>query len=281
MPELPEVETVRRCLEKFMAGKRIASVQLRRPDLRRRFPDRMAERLAGTTVLRIRRRGKYMLADLSSRETLIMHLGMSGAFAVQAAPFETDTEPRFGPHDHVAFLMEGGVRAVYSDPRRFGLMDLAPTCGAGSHPLIARLGPEPTSAEFGAGQLSEMLKSRRIPIKPALLNQRIVAGVGNIYACEALWRAKISPLTRCDRIAAGRTARLADCIRNVLREAVEAGGSTLRDHRPPDGDIGRFQHGFSVYGRAGGDCLREDCAGTIVRIVQSGRSTFCCRSCQT
>ena len=280
MPELPEVETVRRCLEKFMTGQRIASVQVRRPDLRRPFPDRMAERVSGSEVFRIRRIGKYMLADLSSRETLIMHLGMSGAFSLLSAA-DRSSEFRPGRHDHVVFLMENGARAVYSDPRRFGVMDLARTEQAAAHPLIAPIGPEPLGDGFGAGLLSASLKARRMPVKSALLDQSIVAGLGNIYVCEALWRAKISPRRRSDRIAAGRITRLADSIQTVLRQAIEAGGSTLRDHRLPDGAIGYFQHSFSVYGREGENCPRQGCKGRISRIPQSGRSTFYCRKCQT
>ncbi len=282
MPELPEVETVRRGLESAMAGQKIAAVEVRRPDLRRPFPKRMAGRLAGVTALRFRRLGKYLLADLSSGETLIVHLGMSGSFRVAPPPDSglRQGEPRRGPHDHVRFVLQNGVSVVYSDPRRFGLMDLAATDAAGEHSLLASLGPEPLGNRFNGAHLHNALRNRRTPVKSALLNQHIVAGLGNIYACEALWRARISPRRRADRISAMRVSELADCVRSVLRDAIDAGGSTLRDHRLPQGDFGRFQYSFSVYGNEGRNCQREGCGGTVGRIVQAGRSTFYCRTCQ-
>lgn len=278
MPELPEVETVKRFLATIMINQRIASVQLHRSGLRQPFPPSMSERIAGNQVHVVRRLGKYMLLELSSCETLIIHLGMSGSFALQTEKNRT----KVGRHDHVVFVIENGTRAVFSDPRRFGLMDLAPTDAVLEHPLIARLGIEPLSPEFNAQWLSTALKARRMPIKSALLNQGIVAGLGNIYVCEALWRAGISPRRQCNRIALRRIQQLTVCIKEVLREAITVGGSTLRDHRrPQDGTIGYFQHHFSVYSKTGIVCPRAGCRGKIVRIVQSGRSTFYCRTCQT
>ena len=282
MPELPEVETVRRGLENAMAGQVIASVEIHRPDLRWPFPERMAERLSGVTVIRFRRVGKYILADLTSGETLIIHLGMSGGFRVCPPP-GSDPQPAEtgrGRHDHVQIALKNGVSVVYSDPRRFGMMDLAATDTVAKHSLIASLGPEPLGGLFNGAHLHNSLGDRRTPVKTALLNQRIVAGLGNIYACEALWRAGISPRRHTDRISAHRLHRLADCVRSVLRDAIAAGGSTLRDHRLPEGEFGLFQNSFSVYGREGEDCQREDCGGTVARIAQAGRSTFYCPACQ-
>ena len=282
MPELPEVETVRRGLDSAMTGQRIAAVEVRRPDLRWPFPERMADRLAGVTVLRFRRLGKYMLADLTSGETLIIHLGMSGGFKVcpPSSSGRKQAEPDSGPHDHVRFVLQNGVSVVYSDPRRFGMMDLTATDAAERHRLIASLGPEPLGNSFNGAHLHDAFRNRRTPVKSALLNQRIVAGLGNIYVCEALWRAGISPRRRADRIAANRVSELADCVRSVLRDAIKAGGSTLRDHRLPEGEFGLFQHSFSVYGKEGRDCQRDDCCGTVRRMMQAGRSTFYCRICQ-
>ena len=280
MPELPEVETVRNCLSRVMTGRTIVSVLVRRPDLRRPFPKLMAERLTGQQVLQIRRFGKYILVDLSSSETLIIHLGMSGAFTISPDSTYYENSKRYAAHDHVIFYLEGNTAAIYSDPRRFGSMDMISTAMAESHPLIKILGPEPLGKRFNEQHLWTELRSRRVPIKAALLNQRVVAGLGNIYVCEALWQSGISPRRRCDRIALKRIELLICCIRRVLQDAIAVGGSTLRDYHPPDGEIGYFQHHFSVYGREGQDCPRIGCTGKVSRIKQSGRSTFYCATCQ-
>ncbi len=280
MPELPEVETIARQLCRVFAHQKIVSVLIRRSNLRRPFPQQMAERIAGNRIDTIRRRGKYMLASLSSDETLIIHLGMSGIF--RFVPSNSDQDPNFmcGPHDHVVFVLENTWQAIYRDPRRFGLMDLVPSAEADSHPLIAPLGVEPFSANFDADYLASALRDRQGPIKSALLDQRLIAGLGNIYACESLWRAGISPRRRCNRIAFHRIVRLVDCIQAVLHEAIAAGGSTLRDHKLPDGARGYFQHHFQVYAQDGESCPNPKCCGKITKIVQSGRSSFYCRLCQ-
>ncbi|MHA3913905.1 bifunctional DNA-formamidopyrimidine glycosylase/DNA-(apurinic or apyrimidinic site) lyase [Halovulum sp. GXIMD14793] len=276
MPELPEVETVRRGLDPVLTGKVIARAIVRRPDLRWPFPENMAKRLTGQTVLRLRRRSKYILADLSSDETLLVHLGMSGRLLLHAPRDVVET----GRHDHVELQTETGARVVFNDPRRFGAMDLLPTQTAGAHRLLASLGPEPLGNDFNETTLAERLKGRRTPIKSALLDQRNVAGLGNIYVCEALWRAGISPKRLAGDISAARIAELVPHIRETLLDAITAGGSSLRDYRQADGELGYFQHAFRAYGREGEPCLREGCGGTIKRIVQSGRSTFYCPKCQ-
>ncbi len=282
MPELPEVETVRRGLEPAMSGRVIERAEIRRPDLRWPFPARMAERLAGARVEHLGRRSKYLLATLDRDETLIVHLGMSGRMQVDAAPtaaFHATISPA-AKHDHVVLHMAGGTRVTFNDPRRFGAMDLAPTATLESHWLLARLGPEPLGNGFDEDHLVAAFRSRRTPVKSALLDQRIVAGLGNIYVCEALHRAGISPLRQAGRIAAPRVRALVPAIRQTLEEAIEAGGSSLRDYRRADGELGYFQHAFRVYGRAGHPCPRPGCGGTIRRIVQSGRSSFYCAACQ-
>lgn len=276
MPELPEVETVRRGLEPVLTGKVIARAIVRRPDLRWPFPENMAKRLTGQTVLRLRRRSKYILADLSSDETLLVHLGMSGRMLLHAPGDKVET----GRHDHVELQTETGARVVFNDPRRFGAMDLLPTQTAEAHRLLASLGPEPLGNDFSETTLTERLKGRRTPIKSALLDQRNVAGLGNIYVCEALWRAGISPKRLAGDISAARIAELVPHIRETLLDAIAAGGSSLRDYRQADGELGYFQHAFRVYGREGEPCLREGCGGTVKRIVQSGRSSFYCPKCQ-
>ena len=282
MPELPEVETVRAGLVPAMEGRAILRAEIRRPDLRWPFPERMADRLEGARVLGLRRRSKYLLADLSTGETLLIHLGMSGRMTVSGLRLGTyvhDHPPR-GAHDHVVLEMEGGARITFNDARRFGAMDLMPTAAQGAHPLLAHLGPEPLSDAFDGARLAGALTGRRMPIKAALLDQRIVAGLGNIYVCEALHRAGIAPRRQAGRIAGARIERLVGHVKDVLREAIAAGGSSLRDHRRADGAMGYFQHGFAVYGREGAPCAAGGCGGTIARIVQSGRSTFHCPSCQ-
>ena len=282
MPELPEVETVRRGLEPAMSGQVIAKARVNRPDLRWPFPPRMAERLTGQTVLRLRRRSKYMLADLSSDETLLIHLGMSGRMLISGDPLGQFVHEHPAPekHDHVVLDMANGARITFNDPRRFGAMDLMPSDEAEAHPLLAKLGPEPLGNHFDEAYLVAALKGKNTPVKSALLDQRIVAGLGNIYVCEALYRARISPVRRAGRISATRVASLVPVIRDVLKDAIEAGGSSLRDFRQADGELGYFQHRFDVYDREAQACRNEGCTGIVRRIVQSGRSSFYCPICQ-
>ena len=282
MPELPEVETVRRGLAPAMEGQVIMRAEVNRPDLRWPFPAGMAGRLAGQRVLALRRRSKYLLADLASGETLLIHLGMSGRMQVSGDPLGrfVHAHPAAVKHDHVVLHMENGARITFNDPRRFGAMDLMDSASAEAHPLLARIGPEPLGNAFDEAYLVAALRGRGMPVKAALLDQRIVAGLGNIYVCEALFRAGISPRRRAGRIAAPRVARLVPVIRAVLTEAIDAGGSSLRDHRQADGALGYFQHRFDVYGREGAACRTDGCPGTVRRIVQSGRSSFYCARCQ-
>ena len=282
MPELPEVETVRRGLAPVMEGGVIARADVNRADLRWPFPHDMAGRLRGQTVLGLRRRSKYILADLGSGETLLVHLGMSGRMLVSGDPLGTFVHDHPAPekHDHVVLHMENGARITFNDPRRFGAMDLMPTATAQAHPLLASLGPEPLGNAFNEAYLVEALEGRSMPVKSALLDQRIVAGLGNIYVCEALYRAGISPKRRVNRISAARIASLVPIIRDVLCEAIDAGGSSLRDFRQADGELGYFQHNFDVYDREGAPCRTPGCAAWVVRVVQSGRSSFYCPQCQ-
>jgi len=282
MPELPEVETVRRGLSPVMEGQGIARARVNRPDLRWPFPPDLAARLTGARVLALRRRSKYLLADLSSGETLLVHLGMSGRMLVSGDPLGRFVHDHPAPekHDHVILDMEDGARITFNDPRRFGAMDLMPTAAAEAHPLLAKLGPEPLGNGFHEGHLAAAVAGRRTPVKAALLDQRIVAGLGNIYVCEALYRARISPRRLAGNLGARRVARLVPAIREVLRDAIEAGGSSLRDYRQADGELGYFQHAFDVYGREGAPCRTPGCAGRVVRFVQSARSSFCCPRCQ-
>jgi len=275
VPELPEVETVRRGLQPAMEGHVIIHADIRRPDLRWPFPEGMAERLTGKTVTRLRRRSKYILADLSSGETLLIHLGMSGRMLISL-----DNHPEIEKHDHVVIGMENGTRIIFNDARRFGAMDLLQTETAESHWLLEKIGPEPLGNAFDETYLSERLKGKNTPIKSALLDQRIVAGLGNIYVCEILHRAGISPKCKAGQISAPRVASLVPIIRKVLLEAIEAGGSSLKDHRQTNGELGYFQHNFRAYGHEGDPCPTTGCPGTITRIVQSGRSTFYCAQCQ-
>ncbi|NBB97262.1 MAG: bifunctional DNA-formamidopyrimidine glycosylase/DNA-(apurinic or apyrimidinic site) lyase [Alphaproteobacteria bacterium] len=286
MPELPEVETVRRGLLPAMDGAVIQRAELRRADLRWPFPPDMAERLTGARVLALRRRSKYLLADLDRGETLIVHLGMSGRMTVSglAVPhvpgqFHFD-HPALEKHDHVIFHMAGGARVTFNDPRRFGAMDICATAAQDSHKLLARIGPEPLGNAFNAAYLAAQLAGKRTPIKAALLDQRIVAGLGNIYVCEALFRAGIHPARAAHRISAARLERLTQEIRATLTEAIAAGGSSLRDYRQADGALGYFQHGFKVYGREAQPCTAPGCPNSVRRVVQSGRSSFYCPSCQ-
>lgn len=282
MPELPEVETVRRGLSPVMEGRVIAAVQVNRPDLRFPLPGRMADRLTGARVITLRRRSKYILADLSTGETLLVHLGMSGRMLVSGTmlgQFHHD-HPAPQKHDHVVLTMDTGARITFNDARRFGAMDLMPTAGAEAHPLLAGLGPEPLGNGFSEGYLSARLEGKLTPVKAALLDQRVVAGLGNIYVSEALFRARISPRRLAGNLGPARIARLVPVIRAVLAEAIEAGGSSLRDFRQADGELGYFQHAFRVYDREGEACPNSGCGGTILRIVQAGRSTFHCPRCQ-
>ncbi len=287
MPELPEVETVRRGLAPVLDGARLARVTLHRDGLRWPFPPDMAARLQGARVLQLRRRSKYLLADLDRGETLLIHLGMSGRMTVSGpgggahmpGQFHRD-HPAAAKHDHVVFDTDAGARVTFNDPRRFGAMDLCATHLQDSHPLLAALGPEPLGNGFHAGYLAARLRGRRGPVKGALLDQRIVAGLGNIYVCEALFRSGIHPKRAAGRIGAARVATLVAAIRATLDAAIAAGGSSLRDHRQADGALGYFQHGFAVYDRAGAPCSRAGCPGTVRRIVQSARSSFYCPRCQ-
>jgi formamidopyrimidine-DNA glycosylase len=282
MPELPEVETVRRGLAPAMEGVVIERAQVNRPDLRWPFPAGMAERLTGQMVERLRRRSKYILADLASGESLLIHLGMSGRMLVSGDPLGqfVHSHPAPEKHDHVVLHMANGAQITFNDPRRFGAMDLMQTARADQHKLLAILGPEPLGNTFNEAHLIAALKGRNTPIKSALLDQRIVAGLGNIYVCEALYRARIHPARKADRISATRIATLVPIIRNVLSEAIEAGGSSLRDFRQADGELGYFQHNFDVYGRENAPCRTPGCGQVIRRIVQSGRSSFYCGECQ-
>nr|WP_319948637.1 bifunctional DNA-formamidopyrimidine glycosylase/DNA-(apurinic or apyrimidinic site) lyase [uncultured Shimia sp.] len=282
MPELPEVETVRRGLSPAMLNAVISKASVNRPDLRWPFPDRMAERLTGARVIALRRRSKYILADLDTQETLLVHLGMSGRMTVSGDPLGqfAHTHPHAQKHDHVVFDMDNGARITFNDPRRFGAMDMMSTDAADAHPLLTKLGPEPLGNSFDDAYLMERLSKRNTPIKSALLDQRIVAGLGNIYVCEALFRARISPLRKARDIGKIQVKSLVPVIRQVLSDAIDAGGSSLKDFRQADGELGYFQHSFDVYGREGDVCHTPDCATTIERITQSGRSTFFCSQCQ-
>jgi len=287
MPELPEVETVRRGLEPHLLGRRILRADVRRPDLRWPFPDRMAERLTGARIERLGRLSKYLLADLDTGETLIVHLGMSGRMIVSGAGPEAETPGAFAQtratpekHDHVILDIEGPARVTFNDARRFGAMDLVDSAAVDTHKLLRNLGPEPLSNAFSNAHLAAAFHNKRSPVKAALLDQRVVAGLGNIYVCEALWRSGIHPARLAGKIGAERLQALTGATRDVLADAIKAGGSSLRDYRQADGELGYFQHSFAVYGREGEPCRRPSCSGTIRRIVQSGRSSFYCSRCQ-
>ncbi|OAN96261.1 bifunctional DNA-formamidopyrimidine glycosylase/DNA-(apurinic or apyrimidinic site) lyase [Sulfitobacter geojensis] len=282
MPELPEVETVMRGLAPAMQGAVIAQADVNRPDLRWPFPADMARRLTGQTVLQLRRRSKYILADLSSGESLLIHLGMSGRMLVSGDPLGqfVREHPMAEKHDHVVFHMANGARITFNDPRRFGAMDLLDTATAAQHKLLAVLGPEPLGNDFHEAHLIAAFKGRNTPVKSALLDQRIIAGLGNIYVCEALYRAGIHPARKAGKLSRPRIAALVPIIRDVLGEAIQAGGSSLKDFRQADGELGYFQHSFDVYGREGAPCKSPECTQVIKRIVQSGRSSFYCSQCQ-
>lgn len=282
MPELPEVETVRRGLEPAMAGQTITQALVNRPDLRWPFPPRMAERLTGAQVIALRRRSKYILADLSTGESLLIHLGMSGRILISGV-MQGDfhhKHPAPAKHDHVVLTMGNGARITFNDARRFGAMDLLDTTLGDAHPLLAQIGPEPFGNGFNESYLMQRLKGRATPIKSALLDQRIVAGLGNIYVCEVLYRAGVHPARTAGSLPMATVAGLVPLIREVLAEAIEAGGSSLRDYRQSDGELGYFQHSFRTYGRENEPCVTPGCTATIERIVQSGRSSFFCPACQ-
>lgn len=282
MPELPEVETVRRGLSPAMEGVVIERADVNRPDLRWPFPDQMAERLSGQRVDCLRRRSKYILADLDSGETLLIHLGMSGRMTVSGDPLGqfVHNHPAPEKHDHVVFHMANGARITFNDPRRFGAMDLLPTDTAHEHKLLSVLGPEPLGNDFHEQHLIDAFRGKNTPVKSALLDQRIVAGLGNIYVCEALYRGGVSPRRKAGQISEQRVAALVPIIRQVLEEAIRAGGSSLRDFRQADGELGYFQHSFDVYGREDEPCRTEGCDAKVKRITQSGRSSFYCAQCQ-
>jgi formamidopyrimidine-DNA glycosylase len=330
LPELPEVETVRRGLAPVLVDATIVHVDQRRADLRFPFPDAFAERLTGRRILSLQRRAKYLLATLDDETILVMHLGMSGSFRIVAAdttlspglfyhergalarfptrwthlvdktsrhnnmleqipfaePVSTSAGFALGAHDHVIFSLSNGASVLYNDPRRFGFMLLVPARDLAAHPMFAQLGVEPLSSDFDGARLARLFAGRLTPLKAALLDQSLIAGLGNIYVCEALHRAGLSPrraagtLARRDGLPSVRALRLADDIRTVLLEAIDVGGSSLRDHRQTDGTLGYFQHRFRVYDRLGAPCPTPGCRGLIRRIVQNGRSTFFCATCQ-
>ena len=297
MPELPEVETVRRGLAPTMEAALVLSVEQRRPDLRYPFPERFAERLTGRRIVALGRRAKYLIADLDDGAALIAHLGMSGSFRIEEGdashlPGRFHHErSKLSVHDHVVFDLEranGAVaKVIYNDPRRFGFMDLvADRQALEAHPYFLGLGPEPTGNALDAAYLAARFAGKSVPLKAALLDQRIIAGLGNIYVCEALWRARLSPrrsagsLVRASGAPGQRLETLTVRVREVIADAIAAGGSSLRDYIHADGSLGYFQHAFSVYDREGEPCPRTGCGDTVRRIVQSGRSTFYCPRCQ-
>jgi formamidopyrimidine-DNA glycosylase len=292
MPELPEVETVRRGLQPVMEGARFHKVEARRGDLRWPLPAGFANHLEGKTVEGLGRRGKYLLADLSSGDVLIMHLGMSASFRVlhpqgnsRPGKFHHERSEALA-HDHIVFRMNNSAIVTFNDPRRFGFMKLTPRAELNEHPLMRALGPEPLGNEFDAAMLARACAGKKTSLKAALSDQKVVAGLGNIYVCEALNRARLSPKRLASTLAKKsggpleRAERLVDAIKSVLQDAIKAGGSSLRDHRRTDGELGYFQHHFRVYDREGKPCPTPGCSGAVRRIVQTGRSTFFCPVCQ-
>ena len=288
MPELPEVETVRRGLAEVMEGRRVELVEVRRHDLRIPVPDDFALRLKGRTLEKLGRRAKYLVGEFDDGTVLLAHLGMSGRMIIETPDDSAQASPENRPgnfvhdpgkharHEHIVFHVGNGTVIRFSDPRRFGLMTLTDRDSFAGHKLIRHLGPEPTGEDFTGPVLAAQLKGKHTPIKAALLDQRVVAGVGNIYACEALYAAGISPRRQASTVQGRRAGRLAAAVREVLGEAIAAGGSSLRDHVAPTGELGYFQHSFKVYGRTGETCPGCDCGQSVQRIVQSGRSTFYC-----
>lgn len=293
MPELPEVETVRRGLEPSMQGATIERVQQMRPNLRFPFPQDFTKRLTGRRIVSLGRRAKYLTIHLDDGLTIISHLGMSGSFRIEAEGEEAapgafhHERSKSATHDHVIFHLrrpEGeAVRIIYNDPRRFGFMLFAEEGTLDGHPLLTKLGVEPTGNYLSGTVLRELFANKRAPLKAALLDQSLIAGLGNIYVCEALWRAGLSPMREAGSIAhqPQTLELLAQSIRDVIAEAIEAGGSTLKDYIQADGALGYFQHSFKVYGREGEPCRNPKCRSVIQRMVQSGRSTFYCASCQS
>ncbi|MFK0687224.1 bifunctional DNA-formamidopyrimidine glycosylase/DNA-(apurinic or apyrimidinic site) lyase [Mesorhizobium sp. IMUNJ 23033] len=295
MPELPEVETVRRGLQPVLEGARLVRVEARRPDLRFPFPRDFSARLTGKTITALGRRAKYLTMHIDGGPVLICHLGMSGSFRIETSDGSDipgvfhHERSKSAAHDHVVFDVasaEGArSRVIFNDPRRFGFMLFAEGT-PDTHPMLAGLGVEPTGNTLDGVLLASLLEGRRSPLKAALLDQRLIAGLGNIYVSEALWRAGLSPLRESGTIAkagkkaAGQSERLAGAIRSVIADAIAAGGSSLRDYVQTDGSLGYFQHSFAVYDREGEPCSTPGCGGQIERIVQSGRSTFYCRTCQ-
>ncbi len=272
MPELPEVETVCRGLEPELTGRLLTGVTLRRPNLRYPLPDGFVAKLTSRRVIAVRRRAKFILVQLDNEITLVIHLGMSGRLVIHTE----SPPPPPGPHDHVDVVTDTDVTIRYNDVRRFGFMDLISDDDMSQHPMFAKLGPEPLGNGFNAEMLCETLAGRRTPIKAALLDQHVVAGLGNIYVCESLFRASISPKRNAYTIAGRRAERLVTAIRAVLKDAIAAGGSSLRDYVQASGELGYFQHKFQAYDQEGKPCVMPDCKGTVRRISQSGRSTFYC-----
>ncbi|TIX92214.1 bifunctional DNA-formamidopyrimidine glycosylase/DNA-(apurinic or apyrimidinic site) lyase [Rhizobium sp. P44RR-XXIV] len=296
MPELPEVETVRRGLAPSMEGAVLQALELRRNDLRFPFPADFAQAVSGRGITSLSRRAKYLLIDLEDGMTIVSHLGMSGSFRVEA-DVVADAPGNFHhprskdeKHDHVVFHLagaNGGARVIYNDPRRFGFMDIVRRSDIGSHPFFRDLGPEPTGNELGADYLAARFAGKAQPLKSALLDQKNIAGLGNIYVCEALWRSHLSPLRAAGSLVTdtggptGELLTLVAAIRDVIADAIAAGGSSLRDHIQTDGSLGYFQHSFSVYDREAQPCSTPGCSGTVGRIVQAGRSSFYCATCQS
>ena len=275
MPELPEVETVARGLAAVLEGRRLALVECRRPDLRVPFPDGFVQRLTGRRIESVGRRAKYLVIRLNGRLVMLGHLGMSGRMVISRG---RNAPP--GPHDHVEFRTDDGTTVTFTDPRRFGLLTLCDAAELDRHPLLSGLGPEPLGEDFTPKVLRAALKGKATPIKSALLDQGVVAGLGNIYVCESLFRAGIDPTRPAKALKAKEIERLVPCIKDVLADAIRAGGSSLKDHVRPTGELGYFQHSFAVYDREGGKCPGCDCdvavTGGVRRIVQAGRSTFYC-----
>ena len=282
MPELPEVETVCSGLRPAMEGNIINKLELRRNDLRWPFPKDMADRTNGKRVIGVRRRAKYILIDLSSDQTIIIHLGMSGRILIDTTNKEifNYNSNIFEKHDHVILYMQNGTLITFNDARRFGAMDMAPTKTLDTHWLLKRLGPEPLGNGLNAEYLANRFKNKNTAIKTTLLDQLIVAGLGNIYVCEILFRSGVSPQKNTNKLEMKEIERLVKFTRSVLIEAIEAGGSSLKDHRQTNGELGYFQHNFLVYGREGEKCVNDNCQTIIKRVIQSGRSTFYCSKCQ-
>lgn len=293
MPELPEVETVRRGLEPFMEGSKIEHVEQNRPDLRFPFPNQFVERISGRNIAALGRRAKYLTMHLDDGLSIISHLGMSGSFRIEADEAEGipgdfhHERSKLAKHDHVVFHLKRAngstARIIYNDPRRFGFMLFAEDGTLNEHPFLKGLGVEPTGNSLSGELLGSLFEGRKTPLKAALLDQRLIAGLGNIYVCEALWRSRLSPMRAAGSIAKDKKLldRLAEDIRTVIAEAIAAGGSSLKDYIQADGALGYFQHSFSVYGREAQPCRAPGCKNLIERAVQAGRSTFFCASCQS